>query len=421
MSSYPQPFTTAYVAGSFNGFSPDANPMSDDENDGVWTATIALPTGQNEFKFQLDRWNAQEFFPGSKSCTVINGDSTNRIIIVEGATMVLPTVCFNSCNGCNQEDQVSITFNVGTSNITVADGGLFIAGGGNFGDPGENQLTDDDGDGVYSITFFREAGFTSFYAFANGNCPDFSCKENITGQACANPDNSNDRFLAPVISNTIINTCYGICTDNTECGAPLERSEVTFTLNMNEYTEPFTTAYVAGSFNNWSADANPMSDDDGDGIYTATISINPGPFEFKYQLDMWTVEELFMGGESCTVTNGGLTNRTFTVVEATEVLPSFCFNSCNDCAVGTLDLAIYGINFELYPTVVNQELVLNLGQKTAQQSTVQIVTAEGKLVQTLKLIGEQRQQLNVSQLPAGVYFVRLQHRDAMGVRRFVKP
>lgn len=420
MNNYTEPFTTAYVSGGFNGWAGDANPMADDDGDGVWTATIEVPAGANEFKFQLDQWTVQEMFDGTELCTTAPGEFVNRIFTAMGPDMTLPVYCFNSCSDCNGGSDVTITFNVGTEFLDVSPDGIFIAGGGNFGAPGDNPLTDPDGDGVYSLTITRPAGFTSFYAFANGNCPDFSCKENLGGQACADPNNFNDRFLPPVMSNTVINTCYGQCSETTSCMPPAANVMVTFSLNMNLYAEAFGTPFVAGGFNGWSADANPMADDDGDGIWTATLELPAAQYEFKFQLDMWNVQEMFDGSESCTTNPGEFVNRIFTAAGETMDLPTFCFNSCTNCSVNTIDLAAYGINFELFPTVVNDQLTFELGQAAAQQSTLQIVTAEGKLVQTLEIRGDQRQQLNVDHLAAGFYFVRLQHKDAVGVRRFVK-
>ena len=74
-----------------------------------------------------------------------------------------------------------VTFNVNMANETVSAEGVFLAGGGTFGNPGDNPMTDDDGDGIYSITVSLPIGLTSYYAFTNGACGDWSCKENLTG------------------------------------------------------------------------------------------------------------------------------------------------------------------------------------------------------------------------------------------------
>ena len=75
-----------------------------------------------------------------------------------------------------------VTFNVNMANEAVSPEGVFLAGGGNFGFPGDFPMNDDDGDGIWSITVQVPSGFTSHYTFTNGACQDWSCKENLVGQ-----------------------------------------------------------------------------------------------------------------------------------------------------------------------------------------------------------------------------------------------
>ncbi|MFK7776403.1 MAG: hypothetical protein AB8F94_30050, partial [Saprospiraceae bacterium] len=114
--------------------------------------------------------------------------------------------------------QVNITFEVNTAALGSVDpAGIFIAGGTGFGNPGDNPLTDPDGDGIWTTTVIRDLGFSSFYTFTNGNCPNYSCKEDIGGLPCADPNNFNDRFLPAVMSDTTIQACYGNCADDGTC------------------------------------------------------------------------------------------------------------------------------------------------------------------------------------------------------------
>ncbi len=51
---------------------------------------------------------------------------------------------------------------------------------------------------------------------------------------------------------------------------------------------------VAGEFNGWSTDATPMSDEDGDGIWTAIMELAPGQYEYKFVVDggaLWVADE----------------------------------------------------------------------------------------------------------------------------------
>ena len=79
------------------------------------------------------------------------------------------------------------SFNLNMANENVSPEGVFLAGGGSFGFPGDYPMADDDEDGIWSITVQVPHGFTGHYTFTNGACEDWSCKENIVGQECADP------------------------------------------------------------------------------------------------------------------------------------------------------------------------------------------------------------------------------------------
>ena len=106
--------------------------------------------------------------------------------------------------------------------------------------------------------------------------------------------------------------------------------DVTFSVNMNEYGEPYTQPYLSGTFNSWSEDANPMEDPDLDGVWTTTLNLPVGEIEYKYQLDKWAMQEEFDGSDVCTKESGGYVNRVL-VVNADDTLQTVCYNSCYDC------------------------------------------------------------------------------------------
>jgi PKD repeat protein len=119
-----------------------------------------------------------------------------------------------------------------------------------------------------------------------------------------------------------------------ECAA-VEEANVTFKVNMNDYTEAFTQVYVSGSagINNWSGDAWPMADDDADGIWELTKLVPVGDHQYKFTLDNWAAQESFTSViDGCTVQDGEFFNRALTVAGDMTVGP-FCFNSCENCPV----------------------------------------------------------------------------------------
>ena len=421
MSEYEGDFTTVYVSGSFNAWSGDANPLSDDDMDGVWTGTVSMLTGAYEYKFQLDQWTAQEEFAGGEECTKTtdndDGRFVNRALTVSGPT-TLDAVCFASCYACGES--VSITFNLGASGNPVSEEGLYLAGGAAFGAPGAYRLTDDDDNGVYSITIERERGFGSYYTFTNGACGDFSCKEDLTGLECGDPASFNDRLIANVQSDTVINACFGSCeTDLEACSVPPVTYDVMVAVDMNEYGGDFETAYISGSFNGWEGGANPLSDDDMDGVWTGTINVAAGTYQYKFQLDQWTTQEEFAGGESCTIEDGGFVNRVVTITEAMS-MDAVCYASCDACDASNVgELAAIGVDFTVAPTVAVDEVRIGFGT-ALEDATLRVYDVTGKTVRTARLQNVSQHRLDVSDLEAGYYLVELEYAGARGVRRVVK-
>ena len=46
-----------------------------------------------------------------------------------------------------------------------------------------------------------------------------------------------------------------------------------------------STVHLAGEFNGWDPAAMPMADDDGDGVWTLTVELEPGRYEYKFVVD----------------------------------------------------------------------------------------------------------------------------------------
>jgi Secretion system C-terminal sorting domain/Carbohydrate-binding module 48 (Isoamylase N-terminal domain) len=228
MNNYSGNFDRVFLSGQFNDWSGDSNPLQDDDLDGIWEGSITVPNGGYEYKITLDNWAKQEEFLGTEECTKTTDAFTNRVLFVGGDTDV-PEFCFNSCYACG--DEAKITFKLGMGTVTPNPEGVWLSGGGNFDVPGGRyKMNDADGDGVYEIVVPRRKGFSSYYAFANGPCFDFSCKENLEGLPCADPNNFNDRRLADLPSDIVISTCYGLCSDNTACTSSTD--EITYANNL---------------------------------------------------------------------------------------------------------------------------------------------------------------------------------------------
>ena len=70
---------------------------------------------------------------------------------------------------------------------------------------------------------------------------------------------------------------------NTPDTYPICSAEVQFSLKIND--NKAHTVAIAGDFNGWNPQANILEDTDGDGIWTGTLKLEPGRYEYMFVLD----------------------------------------------------------------------------------------------------------------------------------------
>jgi len=230
--------------------------------------------------------------------------------------------------------QTEVTFTVNTANITVGDNGMYL-GGGIFNSAIAHEMSDDDGDGTYEVTVTLDEGTTGNYTFLNSpsNASDYGTSENLEGLECADPENYNDRILPEITGDAMtIQHCFGSCESDGTCPDPAPTSEISFSVDMSNYTAGLgetDTVYLNGNFNGWCGECNPMSDDDGDGIWTITMPLEDGDYEYKFTVNGWSAQEQFSEvTEGCTVTDGTFVNRSLTVAGENISLPTVYWNLC---------------------------------------------------------------------------------------------
>ncbi|WP_046758154.1 T9SS type A sorting domain-containing protein [Kordia jejudonensis] len=129
------------------------------------------------------------------------------------------------------------------------------------------------------------------------------------------------------------------------------QNDVTFTVDMNGYGTAFTTVYLSGELNGWSGTANPMTDMGG-GIWSTTVSLADGEYQYKFSHDDWAGQDNLTAGDACTVTDGGFTNRILEVNGSAMTLDTASFNACYDDGNAgphnttfTVDMSGYGAAF----------------------------------------------------------------------------
>lgn len=55
--------------------------------------------------------------------------------------------------------------------------------------------------------------------------------------------------------------------------------------------EPDSKVFLAGSFNNWDGETKQLKEKDGDGVYTGTLLLEPGEYEYKFVINgEWLID-----------------------------------------------------------------------------------------------------------------------------------
>ncbi|MFM7812946.1 MAG: hypothetical protein ACKO66_00355, partial [Flavobacteriales bacterium] len=288
-------FTTPEVNGSFNNWCGNCFQMSDADGDGVWTATTQLAVGSYEFKFAYDNWAGQESLNPGLGCTVTNFGYTNRSLEITGDT-ILPAVCWESCVACWQTPHTySVTFQV-DMNTTSGFNTPEVNGTFNNWCGSCFQMSDTDGDGIWTATTVLDEGTYEFkYSYDNWSGqeqlePGSSCT--VTAGAFTN------RFLNLSADTILPVTCFGTCS---ACQAP---QPVNVTVSVDAGSASVSSMEISGVFNGFCLACTPMMNTSGS-HYTTTLALLPGVYEYRFTANGGALEET-LTDDICTVNMNGI-------------------------------------------------------------------------------------------------------------------
>jgi polyisoprenoid-binding protein YceI len=378
---------TLYVSGTFNNWSANANPMTDDNTDGVYEVTVSLPSETDSilYKFQANEWAIQESFSPGDPCTITADGFTNRILLFSGDT-TLSTVCWNECSACVISDLEQIQLDIDW------EGDLIDYSTSDFGENSSSVDVDpaDSGNNVLKTirsataptwagtTLSTPCGFAEAIPFdADNNAISvnvyspvagaiirlkaedhtdptksveteatttvadawetltFDFSNEATGTAAINYTYTYDMlsiFYNFGVEGTVAGEQTYYCDDVNFGGEVIDTSvDVTFKVDMSEYTGSYTTVNLNGTFNNWCGACAVMNDDDADDVYEITVNLPVNEaIEYKFTVDGWTDQEMLTEGSSCTITSDGFTNRTITPA-SDSTLNVVCWGACTSC------------------------------------------------------------------------------------------
>ncbi len=339
------------VAGNFQvaaGFPTDWDPastaMTDPNTDDVYTVTVNIPAGTYEYKFlNGNTWGNEETVP--VSCAVNN----NRSITISSDT-VITAFCFGSCMACpSPPDTLNVTFAVDMRDeiINGTVGTVSVAGSfqskviGQFWsdwDPAATTLTDPDGDSVYTATLRFPEGYYE-YKFINGitwgdaETVPASCEMNTNRYMTLDSSNYANIYLPEV--------CFASCAPCVVVTPP-DTLNVTFAVDMRDeiingtvdsvsITGSFQSEVAGQTWTDWTPGVTLMTDPDGDSVYTVTLRIIEGFYEYKFiNGTTWGNEEIVPSGCQWNL------NR-YVILDSTNnsniYVPEVCFASCSDCPI----------------------------------------------------------------------------------------
>ena len=110
-----------------------------------------------------------------------------------------------------------------------------------------------------------------------------------------------------------------------------QMTDVTFFVDMNTQAISPNGIHLAGSFQDWDPSTFMMSDNDADGVYELTLTLDQDSiYEYKFvNGNEWGGDES-LGGDCGTPVDG---NRTLnTGLDSILILDSVCFGSCDPCS-----------------------------------------------------------------------------------------
>ena len=201
--------------------------LADPDGDNIWEGVGTFPPSGGNYVFlngptNGGDWGAKEDLNGL-SCADVNNWNDRLMPPLTSDT----TVCFEygTCTPCGgtpppPPTTYNVTFEVHTDTLiangdTVSADGIYI-GGGFVGSHDALPLTlvpNADGKDVW-VGIASLAATGGHFTIMNGICSDWTCKEDLIGQSCADPNAFNDRtnLLGGFTQDTTIVLEYGSCT-----------------------------------------------------------------------------------------------------------------------------------------------------------------------------------------------------------------
>ena len=202
--------------------------------------------------------------------------------------------------------------------------------------------------------------------------------------------------------------------DDVEFGGESQTTfyDVTFKVDMSEYTEAFTMVNLNGTFNDWCGPCAVMTDDDNDNVYEITVSLLASDTaEYKFTLDGWDVQEELTEGSSCTITTtdetGTFTNR-FIAPTNDTTLAAVCWEYCDECEGVGIEETNWVNNFLIAPNPSDGNFQIQGELASNTIYLIRVTDLQGKVIyessHANKIIN---QTIHINNIENGLYLVNI--------------
>jgi len=263
--------------------------MTDDDGDQIWSYTVDLDPGTYTYKFRNGWWGDWNTGGGwedvPSECEV--GTWGDREVVVGNDSMVVNPVCFSGCSSeCETIIYSNVTFQVDMTDENLSPSDIVYVNGTFNGWCGAcNPMSDLNGDGIWELTIELGAGSYEYIYTTNG-WDGLQAGAPVGSECDYISTDSFGNYGFELIDQDLLldlycfGTCYPTCVDPVSV-------DVTFNVDMSSEVVG-SSVFMIGSYQSvvpWSPFILPtqMQDLDGDGIYSATVTLLSDDYiEYKF-------------------------------------------------------------------------------------------------------------------------------------------